>query len=97
MEYVEKLKIVTRNLEKCERVTKHSTKEENQADTLANSFIDIEEALKIINEQIPQLYQKDLTSDEVDELILEIGEELRHILYHIEDTRVFDYLKTTDE
>jgi hypothetical protein len=93
MEYIEKLKIVTRNLEKCERVTKHSTKGENQADTLANSLIDIEEALKKMNEQIPKLYLKDLTEDEVDDLILELGEELRHILYHINDTAVYDYLK----
>lgn len=93
MEYIEKLKSVTRNLEKSERVTKHSTKEENQADTLANALIDIEEALKKIKEQIPTLYLKDLTKDEVDDLILELGEELRHILYHINDTRVYDYLK----
>lgn len=93
MEYIEKLKIITQNLEKCERVTKHSTKEENQADTLANAVIDIEDALKKINEQIPKLYLKDLTSDEVDDLILEIGEELRHVVYHIKDTPVYDYLK----
>lgn len=97
MEYVEKLRIITHNLEKCERVTKHSTKEENQADTLANSLIDIEEALKKMNEQIPKFYLKDLSKDEVDDLILELGEELRHILYHINDTRVYDYLKTCNE
>jgi hypothetical protein len=93
MEYIEKLKIITRNLEKCERVTKHSTMEENQADTLANSLIDIEDALNKINGQIPNLYLKDLTKDEVDDLILELGEELRHVLYHINDTRVYDYLR----
>lgn len=97
MEYVEKLRIITRNLEKCERVTKHSTEEENQADTLANTLIDIEDALKKINEQIPKLYLNDLKSEEVDDLILELGEELRHILYHINDTRVYDYLKTISE
>lgn len=94
MEYIEKLKIITQNLEKCERVTKHSTKKENQADTLANALIDIEDALNRINERIPKLYLEDLTNDEVDDLILELGEELRHILYHINDTPVYDYLKT---
>lgn len=97
MEYIEKLKALTSNLEKSERVTKHSTKEENQADTLANAFIDIEDALKKMNEQIPRLYLKELTRDEVDDLIFDLGEELRHILYHINDTPVYDYLKTDKE
>ena len=75
-------------------MTQYSSTTENQADTLANSFIDIEEGLKkIIDQQIPKLYNKDLTAEEVDDLILEIGEELRHIIYHINDTKVYAYLK----
>ena len=93
MNYIEKLKIITHNLEKCERVTKHSNSEENQADTLANSLIDIEEDIQKIEVQIFKLYSEELTKDEVDDLILDIGEELRHILYHVNDARVFDYLK----
>jgi len=97
MEYIEKLKLIIRNLEKCERVTNHNTEQENQADTLANAYIDIEESLnKIIKEQIPKLYLQDLTKEEVDDLILDIGEELRHLLYHINDTKVYEYLKRHD-
>ncbi|HLW29294.1 MAG TPA: hypothetical protein VKX29_00430 [Brumimicrobium sp.] len=97
MEYIEKLKIVTHNLEKCERVTKYSTKEENQADTLANALIDIEESIQKVKEQIAKLYLTELTKDEVDDLILDLGEEFRHMLYHINDTKVYDYLKKTNE
>jgi K+/H+ antiporter YhaU regulatory subunit KhtT len=97
MKYVEKLNAVTRNLEKCERVTMHTTKEENQADTLANALIDIEVAMENISREIPKFYLEDLTSDEVDDLILELGEELRQILYHIEDSRVYDYLRSTKQ
>ena len=94
MLYIEKLKALIKNLEKCERVTKYSTSEENQADTLANSFLDIENALNvIIKEQIPRLYLNDLDANDVDDLILDIGEELRHILYHIYDTKVYGYLR----
>jgi len=95
MEYLEKLRAIVHNLEKCHRVTQYSSVDENQANTLANSFIDIEEELrKIIDEQIPKLYSKNLTAEEVDDLILEIGEELRHLIYHVNDTKVYDYLKT---
>jgi len=94
MDYIEKLSRITHNLKKCKRVIKYSTNEEDQADTLANSFIDIEESLKkIIMEEIPKMYTCDLSKEEVDDLILSIGEELRHLLYHIQDTKVYDYLK----
>ena len=51
---------------------KHTTKEENQADTLANALIDIEESIQKIKEQIPQLYLKDLTKDEVEKYLSEM-------------------------
>jgi hypothetical protein len=97
MEYIKKLKVLNHNLRKCERVTKHSTKEEDQADTLANALIDIDESVQKINEHITKLYLKELSKNEVDDLILDIGEELRHILYHISDTKVYDYLKIDNE
>ena len=94
MQYVEKLRAVTANLEKCERVKKYSTPDEDQAAVLAYSLLDIEEAAgKIINDHIPKLYLANLNADEVDDLVLEIGEELRHLLYHVYDTKVYDYLK----
>jgi hypothetical protein len=92
MEFLEKLKIITENLAKCERVTKYSTFEENQADTLGNALIDIEEALTKINQQIPKLYLKKLSEEEVDDIILEIGEELKHIIYHVKDSKAYNYL-----
>jgi hypothetical protein len=93
MEFIEKLNVVKRNIEKCERVTKHSTNEESQVDTLANALLDIDESIQILKEQISKLYLNDLAKDDVEDLILDIGEELRHIIYHINDTRVYDYLR----
>jgi hypothetical protein len=97
MEYIEKLKRLISNLEKCERVMRHSTKEENQADTIANALIDIEISLQKIREAVSKLYLEKLREEEVDDLILDIGEELRHILYHINDTKVYDYLKSNTD
>ena len=93
MGYIEKLNAIIKNLEKCQSGTKYSTVEENQADTLANSFLDIEEALNIIRDQIPKFYLNHLDASEVDDLIFDVGEELRHILYHIYSTKVYDYLR----
>jgi K+/H+ antiporter YhaU regulatory subunit KhtT len=94
MEYIEKLKLMTSQLEKCSRVSKHSNDEENQADTLANAFIDIEESARKITTFVSELYNKELVEESIDDLILDIGEELRQVLYHLNDTKVYDYLKS---
>ena len=44
MKYIDKLKTITDNLRKTSKVTVHNTPEEDQADTLANALIDIEES-----------------------------------------------------
>lgn len=80
------------NLEKCETVTKYSTEQENQADTLAHAFVDIEEEVIKLQQVIPKLYMLELTAAEVDELIFEIGQQFEHIMYHIKDTKVYHYL-----
>ncbi|MGC4128049.1 MAG: hypothetical protein QM564_00505 [Bergeyella sp.] len=92
MEYLEKLKTITNNLEKYSKVNEDSKFNENQADTLANALIDIEESLNKIKEQIPLFYNKKLNEVEVEETLLDIGEELRHILYHIKDVKFYQYL-----
>lgn len=94
MEYLKKLNRIKLNLDRCERVTRYSTKEEDQSDTLANSLIDIEESSRKIINKISGLYLKNLSVEEIDDVVLDIGEDLRHILYHINDTKVFDYLET---
>jgi len=88
---------LTTILEKCEQVTRYSTKEENQAGTLAHGLIDMESSMrKIIEEHIPKLYNSNIDSEQIDDIILDIGEELRHILYHIKDTKVYNHLIDED-
>jgi len=41
---------------------------------------------------LPKLLNEDLSPEELNEVLLDIGEELRHILYHIKDPRFFGYL-----
>lgn len=35
---------------------------------------------------------KKMSGDEIDELLLDVGEEFRHIIYHIKDPKFYDYL-----
>ena len=59
---------------------------------LAHTLSDLEESFsRCLDFYFPQLKQEDLGGD-VRDLLLDIGEELRHILYHIESARFYDYL-----
>jgi hypothetical protein len=94
MEYSEKLKILAQNLRKSEKVNSFDSVEERESETLAHSFLDIEESCRtLLNNLFPKLETTTLSQDEINELLFDIGEELRHILYHINDPKFYDYLK----
>jgi hypothetical protein len=66
---------------------------EPQGSTIAHALLDLEDSFSVVlNELLPKLLDETKSSEEVDELLLDIGEELRHILYHIRDARYFAYL-----
>jgi len=77
----------------CPEVTKFDAGEDKEAWALAHAFSDIEESiLSLTEKQLPMLIQSQLEASEVKELLLQIGEELRHILYHIKDSKFYRYL-----
>jgi hypothetical protein len=88
-----KIKALADKLSRCEQVTRHDSGKEPEAWTLAHSFADLEESFrKFLDEQLPTLAEGPLDSSSINELLLEIGEEFRHILYHIKDPKFFRYL-----
>jgi hypothetical protein len=93
MEYSEKYNLLTKNLNLSNNVVSYNNNE-SEAERLSHGLLDIEESFnKIYNEIVPKLLSKNLKIDEIDDLLLDIGEEFRHILYHINDSRYFEYLK----
>jgi hypothetical protein len=84
---------LARWLEKCEGITKFGKEPTSEAWELAHALVDISESAKRLHaELIPSLL---LSRDEGHILaqLGEIGEELRHVLYHIENSRYFAYLR----
>lgn len=80
-------------LKKSPKVSKHDTKDEPQAWTIAVSLKDIESSSrKIYEELIPELVNRDLSPEAIEDVLHQIGEELRHILYHIRDCKYYDYI-----
>jgi hypothetical protein len=87
------LKVLAERLAQCKEVTRFDEGEECEAWTLAHAFADLEESLRtFLDEQLPRLTEGQLEASEIHELLLEIGEEFRHILYHIKDPKFYRYL-----
>jgi hypothetical protein len=97
MIYPEKFILITQNLQKSEIVNSHNQNKEIEAATIAHGLSDMEDSFNKIKELIPKLATNDiLTTDQVEDILMSIGEELRHILYHINDMKFYDYLKDDD-
>lgn len=80
-------------LEECPEVTRYDTETEKQAWTLAHDLLDLEESCNIFTQRLmPQLNRGDSTPAERYQVLLEIGEELRHMLYHIRDSRFYEHI-----
>src|SRR6266540_3186457 len=66
---------------------------EPQGDTLAHALSDWEESFAaVLDNLLPNLVKETATIEDLTDTLHDIGDELRHILYHIHDTRYFGYL-----
>jgi hypothetical protein len=80
-------------LRKSKKVNSLDSDNEMEAVRLAHAILDMSDSFKAISEQlIPKLTSNEITSEEIEEILLDIGEELRHVVYHIKDTRFYDYI-----
>jgi hypothetical protein len=67
---------------------------DEEAWTLAHAFGDLEESfLQFLDDLLPRLLKDDLTAEEIESLLLDVGEEFRHILYHLADPQFYAYLR----
>ena len=67
---------------------------DEEAWTLAHAFGDLEESfLQFLDDLLPRLLEDDLTAEEMESLLLDVGEEFRHILYHLADPQFYGYVR----
>jgi len=50
---------------------------------------------KFLHEQLPKLTNDQTSTSELYDVLLDIGEEFRHIIYHIRDPKFYKYLTDT--
>jgi hypothetical protein len=67
-----------------------------EASTLAHAFLDLEESLRLfLDEQLPKLSDPSVQGEQLEDLLLEIREEFRHVLYHLHDPVFFRAMEPT--
>jgi hypothetical protein len=87
-EYLQEMPAV---LQFVDRRRARSAKEE--AWEIAHGLADIRDSARCIFENLlPRLLQLPPSGDEAEDLLYQIGEEYRHILYHITNTDFFSYV-----
>ena len=93
-EFAVELKALAERLNRCEQVTRYDTATEKQGWALAHSLLDLAESFRtFLDEQLPRLREDRLSCDETYDVLLAIGEEFRHILYHVRDPEFYAYLR----
>lgn len=94
LEDVESWEFLAKRLATCAKVTQYDTDQRREAATMAHAFADLEESFRVfLDQHLPKLLQKkDMTPDEVTEVLLEICDEFRHIMYHVKDPKFYAYL-----
>jgi ABC-type uncharacterized transport system substrate-binding protein len=86
----EHLKRIPRVVESARR---NGATADSEAWQIATGLSDIQESTdRLFKKLIPALLSVGPASEEADELMNEVGEEYRHILYHIRDTKLFAYV-----
>jgi hypothetical protein len=91
--YIDKYKCLVNNFRKLDKINSYDSDKEKESDTLANAILDIAESSSlIVNELVPKLTANDISESQIEDILHEIGEEFRHILYHIKDSKYYGYL-----
>ena len=92
-DYPRKHSCLVSNLRKSKKVDSFDQGNHKESETLASCFLDVIESSSLIkNELVPKLMSNTITEDQIEDVLLDIGEEFRHILYHIKDSKYYSYL-----
>ena len=88
------VKRLAERLSACPDVMRMDEGQHKEAWALADSFTDLEDSMRaFLDDQLPKFGDENLKPEEICDLLLEIGEEFRHILYHVlENQKFYKYL-----
>ncbi len=69
-----------------------------EGQSIAYSLSDLEGSMRVfLDEQLPKLADPTVQGEELEDLILEVREEFRHILYHLHDPEFIRVVEPTHD
>lgn len=87
---VEDIKSLAKRLSRIPEVRQLDQPDEPQSWTIAFTLSELEESFRrFLQELLPRLQQDSLTPKELHAVLIEIGDEFRHILYHLNDSESY--------
>ncbi len=90
---VEQITELAKRLGECPEITRYDSGEDKEAWALADSFSDLEEAFRtFLDEYLPQLADPRVRGAALVDVLQDIGEEFRTILWHIQEPKFYGYL-----
>ena len=85
--------LLTRRLRAVPAVVRLNAPNEPQAATIAYALAELERSFReVVNNQLPRLLDQTIGADQLYEALLDLGEEFRHILYHLKDAAFYSYI-----
>jgi len=86
------------NLARSDKVNSFDDGDRIECGTLAHCFRDLENSFcEFLDVHLPKLMAEDLKPEEIENILFDIGEEFRHVLYHIKDPKYFRHVLTEYE
>lgn len=85
----EEVKELSLKIKNSKVIKKNLPKWKHEADVIAISLLEIKQSFEKIYKDYIYRFK---TERKIDDILLDIGEEFRHVLYHIRDMKYFSYL-----
>ncbi len=89
---IDDLKKLSEKLSKVPRVCRYDTEEEPQCWSLAHMLTEFKQCSESINNEIVPKILEAKNNEEIEDQLIDIGEEFRFIEYLIQNSRFFDYI-----
>lgn len=85
------------NLSRSEKVNSFNGEGIEECGQIAHSLSDMESSMfEVYEKLLPKLLHENITPDKIEDVLFDIAEELRHVLYHIKTPRYWKHIVSED-
>src|SRR4051812_6457444 len=90
---IEQINELAHRLAECPEITRFDSGEDKESWALADGFSDLEEAFRtFLDDYLPKLADPNVRGEALVDVLQDIGEEFRTILWHIQAPKFYRYL-----